>query len=204
MNKQLALRILTSLADGRDPETGVVLPRDHVFQQPDVIRALAIAVETVRGFAVWRESVTPARAGAAWTEEEEKRLRSAFEAGKSMSAIADKHQRSVCAIATRLESLGCTNEEVRNLSVYTPEPPPRSNSGDVRPGAPDPVQPAVGHPAPGTMAGPGPSTEKRDAGPRSDGVSQTWGGSIRYSQPYPPRESVTCQRNSLPARLAAR
>ena len=167
MNKQLALRILTSLADGRDPETGVVLLRDHVFQQPDVIRALAIAVETVRGYFLWRDSITPTRAGSGWTAEEEQALRLAFEVGRPIQEIAGEHQRTVCAIATRLESLGCTNEEVRKFSVHTA--PPERDSGDIQHGAPNAVQPAIEHPAPGTMAGPGPSAEKRDAGPRSEG-----------------------------------
>lgn len=174
MDRKLLLRILTSLADGRDPETGAVLPRDHLLQQPDVIKALAIAADTVRGFFYWQDCITPTRtrAGAAWTAEEEERLRSAFDAGEPMGEIADKHQRTVCAIASRLESLGYTNEAVRKLSVYTPEPPPpppMSNSGDVHHGPPDAVQPASEHPAPGTMAGPRSSAEQRDAGPRSEG-----------------------------------
>ena len=151
MNKHLALRILTSLADGRDPQTGVVLPRDHVFQQPDVIRALAIGVETVRAAAFWGDSNTPKRAGAGWTEDEERQLRLAFHAGKPMLEIADKHQRTVCAVASRLESLGCINEEVRRFSVYKPEPPSRErHSGDARHGAPKAAQAAIQHPVPGT------------------------------------------------------
>ena len=167
MNKQRALRILTSLADGCDPETTDVLPRDHVFQQPDVIRALAVAVETVRAVASWQDRNTPKRAGAGWTEEEEQALRLAFEAGWPMLEIAGEHQRTVCAVASRLESLGCTNEEVRRFSVYKPEPPPRErSSGDARDGAPRAVQAAIQHPAPGTMAGPG--GRQRSADP--DGV----------------------------------
>ena len=172
MDRKLLLRILTSLADGRDPETGAVLPRDHVLQQPDVIKALAIAADTVRGFFYWQDCITPTRtrAGAGWTAEEEERLRSAFDAGEPMGEIADKHQRTVCAIASRLESLDYTNEAVRKLSVYTPEPPPPiSNSGDVQHGAPIAVQPASEHPAPHNDGGPRSSAEKRDAGPRSEG-----------------------------------
>lgn len=151
MNKQRALRILTSLADGRDPETAEVLPRDHVFQQPDVIRALAVAVETVRAVASWQDRNAPKRAGAGWTEDEEQALRLAFEAGWPMLEIAGEHQRTVCAVASRLESLGCTNEEVRRFSVYKPEPPPRErSSGDARNGAPKAVHAAIQHPAPGT------------------------------------------------------
>ena len=170
MNKQLALGILVSLADGRDPETGAVLPRDHVFQQPDVIRALAIAVDTVRGYFLWRDSITPTRAGSGWTEEEEQALRLAFEAGRPMQKIAGEHQRTVCAIANRLESLGYTNEEVRRFSVYTPEPPPpERNSGDVQHGAPNAAQPASEQPVPGNDGGSRPSAEKLDAGSRSEG-----------------------------------
>lgn len=149
MNKQRALHILKSLADGRDPETAAVLPRDHAFQQPDVIRALAIAVETVRAAAIWQHRNTPARAGAGWTEEEEQALRLAFEAGWPMLEIAGEHQRTVCAVASRLDALGCTNEEVRRFSVYSPEPPPK-NSGDIQHGAPKAARATIQHPAPGT------------------------------------------------------
>ena len=179
MNKQRALRILMSLADGRDPETGAELPRDHVFQQPDVIRALAIAVETVRGYFLWRDSNTPTRAGSGWTQDEEQALRLAFDVGKPIRKIADEHQRTVCAVASRLESLGYTNEEVRRFSVYKPEPPPK-NSGDVRDGAPKPVQAPIQHPAPGTMVDQGgrrrsaiparvPSNSPKPGVDRSDG-----------------------------------
>ena len=148
MNGKVALRILALLADGRDPETGAALPRDGVFQRPDVIRALAVAVQTVRGSIIWLDSIAPARAGATWTEDEEKWLRLAFEAGRPLRVIAHNHQRTVCAIASRLESLGCTNEEVRELSLHTPPPvPPKENYGRVRHDAPNATQSAIEHPA---------------------------------------------------------
>ena len=155
MNGKVALRILALLADGRDPETGAALPRDSVFQQPDVIRALAVAVQTVRGSTIWQDSIAPARAGATWTEDEEKWLRLAFEAGRPLRVIAHNHQRTVCAIASRLESLGCTNEEVRELSLHTPPPAPAGNYGRVRHGAPNAAQPAIERPAARTGGPPG-------------------------------------------------
>ena len=44
MKEQKALEIVMKLADGLDPESGESLPKDSPYNNPDVIRALFMAV----------------------------------------------------------------------------------------------------------------------------------------------------------------
>lgn len=107
METDTALRIVTSLAEGHDPGTGEALPRDHVFQQPDVIRALAMAVSALQGYArrqPWNRM--PSRVGLTWTESEEQHLLLAFDAGATIAALAARHERTTVAIVSRLVKLG--------------------------------------------------------------------------------------------------
>ncbi len=101
-----ALKIITSLADGRCPITDQVL--DSAYQQPDVIRALSVAVkalERVERIDRHHEEL-PERTGRAWDEAEEQQLRNEFDAGKTISEIAEIHQRTKGGIKTRLKQLG--------------------------------------------------------------------------------------------------
>ena len=103
-----ALRIVSSLAEGHDPGTGEALPRDHVFQQPDVIRAMAMAVSALQGYArrqPWNARM-PSRVGLTWTESEEQHLLLAFDAGATIAALAARHERTTVAIVSRLVKLG--------------------------------------------------------------------------------------------------
>lgn len=45
MEFSTAQQILSLLADGIDPETGEMLPQDSVCNQPEVIRALHVALD---------------------------------------------------------------------------------------------------------------------------------------------------------------
>ena len=62
------------------------LPRDHVFQQPDVVRALAMPVAALRRHAGRedRDNRKPAKAGLPWTAEEDERWLLAFDGGAKM------------------------------------------------------------------------------------------------------------------------
>jgi len=51
MDRDTALGILTSLADGIHPVTGAVMPADSPYQHPDVIRALFHAVGALQAAA---------------------------------------------------------------------------------------------------------------------------------------------------------
>ena len=108
MRADTALKIISSLADGCDPDTGEILPRDHVFQQPDVVRALAVAVAALRRHAGRedRDSRKPAKAGRPWTAEEDEGLLLAFDGGATIRDLAEKHERTTGAIESRLVRLG--------------------------------------------------------------------------------------------------
>lgn len=101
-----ALKIITSLADGRCPITGQVLA--DVYQQPDVIRALFVAMkalERVERIDRHDEEVS-AHAGRALDEAEEQQLRNGLDAGKTIPELAAIHQRTKDAIQVRLNQLG--------------------------------------------------------------------------------------------------
>ena len=104
MNTDDALKILEALADGVDPFTGEVFPDDSPYQNPRVIRALSVAVEAVKRMkkTEGRKKDLPAKAGTPWSVDEDKRLVEEFEAGKSVGELAEKHERSMGAIQSRL------------------------------------------------------------------------------------------------------
>ena len=111
MDRNVALGILSALADGCDPETGEVFPHEHVLQQPNVIRALGLSVmllseETRSQGTTNQEPTKPERAGIAWTPEEDTELLSAFEQGVAIAALASKHARTRGAIESRLVKHG--------------------------------------------------------------------------------------------------
>ena len=91
MHNTTALEFLNSLADGFDPETGEVLPRDHVLQQPNVIRALGRAVKVYREY-VGAKKHKPARAGVAWTVEEDEQLLEAYDRSVAIKDLAANHE----------------------------------------------------------------------------------------------------------------
>ncbi len=47
MQKAIALPIIKALADGIDPFTGEILPNENLYQQPQIIRALCVAVRVL-------------------------------------------------------------------------------------------------------------------------------------------------------------
>lgn len=113
MQDDTAFNILNSLASGCDPETGEVFPRDHIVQQPDVIRALGRAVTVFRQYIDRNigEDGTPARVGQPWSAEEDERLLKAFDNGAAIEELAVAHERSRGAIQSRLVRLGRIERE---------------------------------------------------------------------------------------------
>lgn len=103
-----AIEILKLLADGMHPATSESLDKNHVINQPDVIRALNTAVEALiaeeKKFKRHRD--LPKRVGKPWSENEDKALIKAFDSGISMNDLVVKHQRTRGAIRTRLIRLG--------------------------------------------------------------------------------------------------
>ena len=98
-----AKEIVRVLADGVDPATGEVLPRESVYNSPEVIRALFTLLEYVDK-AVVKDTVR--NAGKPWTDAEDDKLRDEFLSKTKISDIAKEHGRSYGAIESRLDHLG--------------------------------------------------------------------------------------------------
>ena len=134
METQKTLQILRTLADGIDPATGEQFATSSAYQHPDTVRALFSAVRMLESPAASASAPAPAKqAGAApvkqagapakpglensgrpWSEEEDARLGSTYDAGRSIEELAGIHKRSKWAIEARLARLG-----------KIPEPPSR-------------------------------------------------------------------------------
>jgi hypothetical protein len=93
MRLEEAIRILETLADGRDPDTGAALPPDSVAQSPQVVRALYTVVQGLKGLGRRSPAAGAGRenAGKPWGEAEEADLLRGFEAGTPLTELAKKH-----------------------------------------------------------------------------------------------------------------
>jgi hypothetical protein len=114
------LRVLTALANGTDPNTGEIYPPESPYQSPDVIRALFAATRALEN----RKSqiATPgqssrqgenavrhaagANVGKNWSANEDQQLLTGFDAGKSLSELAQIHGRTQGGVRARLEKHG--------------------------------------------------------------------------------------------------
>jgi hypothetical protein len=116
MEKAAALKILQQLADGTDPHTGKAFGADSPYQHPDTVRALFVALRALDAPAATapagkQRTATPAEnapsnSGKPWSDDEDKALAAAFDAGKQILELATAHQRSRFAIEVRLAKLG--------------------------------------------------------------------------------------------------
>ena len=115
MEKAAALKILQQLADGTDPHTGKAFGADSPYQHPDTVRALFVALRAldapVAAPAAGKQRVAaaesaPSNSGKPWSDDEDKALAAAFDAGKQILELATAHQRSRFAIEVRLAKLG--------------------------------------------------------------------------------------------------
>lgn len=108
MEKSKAIDILKLLADGMHPVTGEQLDKNHIINEPDVIRALNTAVAALASeeMKIKRQRDLPERVGKPWSEQEDMALIKAFDSGISLNDLVVKHQRTRGAIRTRLVRLG--------------------------------------------------------------------------------------------------
>lgn len=109
MDKQTALHIVQTLAQGIDPHTGAVFPADSAYQHPDTVRALFQAAQALAEPQAARAraapQAAPANAGKPWTDEEDHALAARFAAGRSVQELAAEHGRTPAAIQLRLVKL---------------------------------------------------------------------------------------------------
>ena len=145
MNKEQTLRILNALANGIHPATGEKFGADSPYQHPDTVRALFEAMRAVEGAgpaapassstsapaAERRPAMPESGSGSRWTSEEEQRLASAFDSGRTVDELARAHNRSRAAIEARLVRLG----KMDASAVTSPlRYPPKSGGGQARQG----------------------------------------------------------------------
>ena len=76
MESSRALKIVSALADGIDPESGEVLAAERVFQHPEVVCALKLAVVALEQLSGRQKRHKPktGKADVVRTEVEEKQL----------------------------------------------------------------------------------------------------------------------------------
>jgi len=112
MEKEQTLRILNALANGVHPATGEKFAADGPYQHPDTVRALFEAMRAVEGGgaaappAERKPAFPQSGSGSRWSAEEEERLASAFDSGRTVDELARAHNRSRAAIEARLVRLG--------------------------------------------------------------------------------------------------
>lgn len=100
-----AKELLEALADGVDPLTGEVLPASDSCNQPDIIRALHLAVAELERASKRMKSL-PENAGKPWTPESDKKLLGMFDEGSSKRELCAYFKRTEGAIESRLVRLG--------------------------------------------------------------------------------------------------
>jgi len=108
MDAAQALAVVRSLANGVDPESGEVFPTESAYQRPQTVRALyeaATALERVERFER-RKAQMPGKTGAPWTEDEDRKLLSAFDAGRALQELASAHERTTGGVRARLVKYG--------------------------------------------------------------------------------------------------
>ena len=146
MEKEQTLRILNALANGVHPATGEKFAADSPYQHPDTVRALFEAMRVVEGNTTTARvpASTPASvperrpvppqtgSGSRWSSEEEQRLASAFDAGRTVDELARAHGRSRAGIEARLVRLG----KMDASAVTTPlRYPPKPGASTARQGS---------------------------------------------------------------------
>ena len=88
MDISRAREIIRILADGVDPTTGEVLPKESVYNSPEVIRALFAVLEATTPQKEGTRPTLNRNAGKPWTDIEDDKLRDEFAARMKISGVA--------------------------------------------------------------------------------------------------------------------
>lgn len=107
-----AQQSVDQLAQGIDPDTGVVMHDESLFNSPTVLRALFLASKALSVYQPTKHLTPPkvGNAGKPWTDADGQRLVAAFDTGISIDELAIRHERSKGGIASRLVRLGRIEE----------------------------------------------------------------------------------------------
>ena len=108
MNQTEALQVVRSLANGVDPQTGEVFAPDSVYQRAETVRALFAAAQALEHAERFerRKAQLPPKTGEPWTEDEDRKLLAAFDAGRALAELASAHQRTQTGVRARLVKYG--------------------------------------------------------------------------------------------------
>jgi hypothetical protein len=108
MDSAQALIVVRSLANGVDPDSGEVFPPESPYQRPQTVRALYIAASALERTRQdeRRKARLPAKTGEPWTEDEDRKLLAAFDAGRALQELAVAHERTMGAVRARLIKYG--------------------------------------------------------------------------------------------------
>ena len=117
-----AKNMVAALADGTDPLTGEVLPAKSPYNEPKIIRALFLVLNSVYVKPVKKSpeermeenkaAGRPRMAGLPWTEEWRVELAKKFEAGTPMGKLAQHFERTQGAIHAELARQGLVDPMV--------------------------------------------------------------------------------------------
>jgi len=91
--------------------SGEVFPPESAYQRPQVVRALyeaAAALEQQERYQR-RKSQLPQKTGEPWSEDEDRKLLAAFDAGRALQELAAQHERTMGAVRARLLKYGRIN-----------------------------------------------------------------------------------------------
>ena len=125
MDRNHALRIINSLANGVNPATGEIFAADSPYQHLDTVRAL---FEAVRALEAAESGTTrgnvhmPANTFVRWTPEEKERLAAGFNVGRSSAELAKLHNRSRATIEARLLKIGKIDVSALTVRLRMHEP----------------------------------------------------------------------------------
>lgn len=112
MDLARAYELIAGLADGINPLTGEILPSSSVCNQAEIVRALHAALNALSRKIDSRPM--PANAGKPWGREDDEKLASMYDAGKSKKELCTYFQRTDGAIAARLVRIG----KIQERSAY--------------------------------------------------------------------------------------
>ena len=109
--------IVRLLADGIDPTTGEVLPKESPYNDPVVIRALFSVIESIKEVPKPKKTIEqkqqdnldsgrPRNAGLPWTEELKAEIASKYQSGISVPELSRYFERTRGAIVSELTRQG--------------------------------------------------------------------------------------------------
>jgi hypothetical protein len=109
-----ARAIVTTLANGVDPVTGEVFTADSPYNTPQVIRALHTVLKWTpeprltldERRQVNLELGRPGNYGLPWTDQARAEVARGFQAGATLSALAEEHERTLGSITAELVKQG--------------------------------------------------------------------------------------------------